>query len=105
MYDDPHIDTDIIMKRIITLLLLLCSSVRCQHMMSDHTPDVKPRVLSDLGANTTLSCSSLGARPWFFCVWEGPGGGRVCGLRDRLGDSSLCGGDSRTQISGQEYAF
>ena len=80
--------------------LLLVPSARCQQMAGDHDDD--PRVLADLGANTTLSCASPG--PWFFCVWEGPGGGRVCGLRDRLGDTSheaLCGGDSRTMISGE----
>ena len=89
----------------IIMLLLLSSSVRGQHLMSggDQAPMVTPRVTADLGANTTLSCSSLDARPWFFCVWEGPGGGRVCGLRDRMGDSTLCGGDTRTQISGQQH--
>ena len=89
----------------IIMLLLLSSSVRGQHLMSggDQAPMVTPRVHADLGANTTLSCSSLDARPWFFCVWEGPGGGRVCGLRDRMGDSTLCGGDTRTQISGQQH--
>ena len=88
------------MMRLLSCLLvslLLVSPAWCQHVDTDPSP----RVLADLGANTTLSCSSL--RPWFFCVWEGPGGGRVCGLRDRLGEGhgALCGGDTRTEISGQ----
>ena len=78
----------------------LLSSGVCENMSGVSGPG--PRVLADLGGNISLSCAS--PRPWFFCVWEGPGGGRVCGLSDRLGSDgheALCGGETRTRISGQ----
>ena len=60
-------------------------------------------ILAEQGTTVSLACSSLGARPWFFCVWEGPGGGRVCGLREQLqqpGHQPLCGADTRLNITG-----
>ena len=44
--------------------------------------DMRQSVLAELDGNVTLRCVS--PSPWFFCVWEGPQGGRVCGLRDKL---------------------
>ena len=51
-------------------------------------------------SQTLLSCG--GEAEWFFCVWEGPRGDRICGLRDKLGSDQdkLCGEDHRFSISG-----
>ena len=49
----------------------------------------------------SLSCSS--PSPWFFCVWEGPRGDRLCSLRGRQGDlkDGACGyDDSRLELVG-----
>ena len=64
-------------------------------------------ILAEQGTTVSLACSSLGARPWFFCVWEGPRGDRVCGLRtldtENTGEDtrSLCGEETRLIIGGQ----
>ena len=55
------------------------------------------------GPLTALILPIHSPRPWFFCVWEGPGGGRVCGLREQLqqpGHQPLCGADTRLNITG-----
>ena len=60
--------------------------------------------MAEAGTRVSLSCSS--STPWFFCVWEGPGGGRVCGLGSLVtgdkGDNTrpLCGEDTRLSIGG-----
>ena len=50
----------------------------------------------------SLTCSS--ESPWFFCVWEGPLGGRLCSVQSRDGqvsNSDACGdGDGRFQLLG-----
>ena len=50
-----------------------------------------------------LDCSAPAS--WFFCVWEGPGGGRVCGLQEAGGVAALdCGagaGHTRLGIAGE----
>ena len=59
-------------------------------------------ILTTERSSITLSCSS--PSPWFFCVWEGPRGNRVCSLKDDIGrnnDDSLCGEDNRVKISGE----
>ena len=64
-------------------------------------------ILAEQGTTVSLSCSS--PRPWFFCVWEGPRGGRVCGLRtldtnnreEEENTRSLCGESARLRIGGQ----
>ena len=63
-------------------------------------PPEKKEVFSSLGENITLTCTN--PSPWFFCVWEGPRGDRICGLRDKLGSDQdkLCGEDHRFSISG-----
>ena len=64
-------------------------------------PQNESQILTEPGGNVTLQCVS--PRPWFFCVWEGPQGVRTCGLRDKLsteGHQSLCGDDSRLNITG-----
>ena len=63
-------------------------------------PPEKRQVFSTLGENVTLTCTN--PNPWFFCVWEGPRGDRICGLRDKLGSDQdqLCGKDQRFSISG-----
>ena len=69
------------------------------HHASQNVPE-KNKVFSEVGENITLTCSN--PNPWFFCVWEGPQGDRVCGLRDKLGSgqAKLCGEDHRFSISG-----
>ena len=59
------------------------------------------RVFSTVDQNLTLTCTI--PQPWFFCVWEGPRGDRLCGLRDKLGTggSGLCGEEERFTITGQ----
>ena len=49
-----------------------------------------------------LSCTSTSS--WFFCVWEGPRGDRVCALRSNMGkgDDSMCGENKRFQIRGKK---
>ena len=61
----------------------------------------KRKVFSPVDQNITLTCTN--PSPWFFCVWEGPRGDRVCGLRDKLGagQSGLCGEEERFTITGQ----
>ena len=58
-------------------------------------------VSTPLSEPVLLSCHS--PSPWLFCVWEGPRGDRVCGLRDRVGkgEGSMCGGSSRLKLTGQ----
>ena len=48
----------------------------------------------------TLTC--ITSSPWFFCVWEGPGGDRACALRDKMGKQgeSLCGEQDRLEVKG-----
>merc|ERR1712013_83353 len=48
----------------------------------------------------TLTC--ITSSPWFFCVWEGPGGDRACALRDKMGKQgeSLCGEQDRLVVKG-----
>ena len=60
----------------------------------------KRKIFSTLDRNLTLTCTN--PSPWFFCVWEGPRGDRVCGLRDKLGSgqAKLCGEEDRFTISG-----
>ena len=60
-------------------------------------------ILAEQGTTVSLSCTTLGAKPWFFCVWEAPRGGRVCGRRslDTEDTRSLCGEDTRLTIGGQ----
>ena len=54
-----------------------------------------------LGENVELSCFS--PSPWFFCVWEGPRGDRVCALRSELGngENAMCGGNKMMEIKGE----
>ena len=56
-----------------------------------------------VSATVELSCSS--PSPWFFCVWEGPLGDRVCALRsdmDKEGvKEGMCGQDGRWRIRGE----
>ena len=62
-------------------------------------------ILAEQGTTVSLGCYS--PRPWFFCVWEGPRGGRVCSRRtldtnNSGGDTrSLCGEDARLSLGGQ----
>ena len=48
----------------------------------------------------TLTC--ITSSPWFFCVWEGPGGERACALREKIGKQgdSLCGEQDRLEVKG-----
>jgi len=48
----------------------------------------------------TLTCDT--SSPWFFCVWEGPGGDRACALRQKMGKQgdSLCGEQDRLEVKG-----
>ena len=61
-------------------------------------------MLAEEGGTATLHCSAPAS--WFFCVWEGPAGGRVCGLQEAGGVAALdCGagagaGHSRLGIAG-----
>ena len=82
------------------VFLTLLSSVHCQQMLMETR--VSQEVMVEKEGNITLRCIS--PRPWFFCVWEGPHGGRVCGLRDKLasdGHQALCGADNRLNITGK----
>ena len=59
-------------------------------------------MVAEEGGAATLHCSAPAS--WFFCVWEGPGGGRVCGLQEAGGVAALdCGagaGHTRLGIAG-----
>ena len=61
---------------------------------------VMKSVTTKLSESALLSCHS--PSPWLFCVWAGPGGDRVCGLRDNIGkgEGAMCGGSSRLKITG-----
>ena len=67
----------------------------------NHNIQQQRKVYSEVGQNLTISCTN--PNPWFFCVWEGPRGDRLCGLRDKLGSgqAKLCGEEERYTISGQ----
>ena len=60
-------------------------------------------VLAKLSQEVQLSCGSLS--PWFFCVWEGPKGDRVCALREDAEEhreqTGMCGGAGRLHIRGK----
>ena len=73
---------------LLRLLLLLLLSSRASSQKT-----VMP------GESLVLSCP-VPPGPWFFCVWESPQGGRVCGLRHQLGGPGLCGGRDRLSITG-----
>ena len=88
----------------VIFFVTLLSSVHCQNILMEDTKfeGRSQQVLVEKEGNITLRCVS--PRPWFFCVWEGPQGGRVCGLRDKLtsdGHQALCGGDDRLNITGK----
>ena len=59
-------------------------------------------VTAKLSESVLLSCHS--PSPWLFCVWEGPRGDRVCGLRDSIGkgEGSMCGENKKLQIKGMK---
>ena len=54
-----------------------------------------------LAEKVELSCFS--PSPWFFCVWEGPRGDRVCALRSEMenGEEAMCGGNKKMEIKGE----
>merc|ERR1712130_613596 len=58
------------------------------------------KVSTKLFESVELSCSSNS--PWFFCVWEGPRGDRVCSLRSAIktGGGSMCGQNEKMEIKG-----
>ena len=55
-----------------------------------------------LSSNKEVSLSCTSTSPWFFCVWEGPGGDRACALREKIGEqgNSLCGEQGRLEVRG-----
>ena len=57
-------------------------------------------VSTNVSGRVELSCHS--PSPWFFCVWEGPLGERVCALKADIdkGQGTLCGVSTRLEITG-----
>ena len=87
---------------LISVMMILLSILCLVSCKTIGAADERSQVLSDVGDSVTLRCIS--PTPWFFCVWEGPRGGRVCGLRDKLdseGHQALCGADQRLNITGE----
>ena len=63
-------------------------------------------IFTKVSSSVTLSCN--GPSPWFFCVWEGPKGDRVCALREGIGKEKaggICGKSDRFKISGESLDF
>ena len=86
------------MKRLALISLMSIQSMLTTSAMTSDTENTSAKV-SDL---VTLSCKS--SSPWFFCVWEGPKGDRVCALRagvDKGQTGGICGSDDRLRISGK----
>ena len=102
----PHLRSDHNMISQLTIALLTLQTAAgktfYQHnpYQVNQSPPERRKVFSTPGENITLSCTN--PSPWFFCVWEGPRGDRICGLRDKLGSDQdqLCGEDHRFSISG-----
>ena len=59
-------------------------------------------VATTLSSSVVLSCDSQA--PWFFCVWEGPTGERVCSLRSDIGreGGDMCGESHRMTLQGTQ---
>jgi hypothetical protein len=83
---------------IAAFLLLLLSEV----FMIKSEDSVIKSTTTRLSESVEITC--LSPSPWFFCVWEGPRGDRVCSLRSNIGkgDGSMCGGNDRMKIKGMQ---
>ena len=62
---------------------------------------IRNSVRTELSDLVELSCSS--SSPWFFCVWEGPRGDRVCSLRSNIhqGGGTMCGVSEKLKMKGK----
>ena len=62
---------------------------------------IRNSVRTELSELVELSCSS--SSPWFFCVWEGPRGDRVCSLRSNIhqGGGTMCGVSEKLKMKGK----
>ena len=78
----------------VVVVTVILSSIKCEKSMI-------VSMSTRLSESVELSCSS--PSPWFFCVWEGPRGDRICSLRSALGvgGGSLCGESDRMEITGR----
>ena len=79
-------------------LLLLLSEV----FMIKSEDTVIKSTTTRLSESVEISCHRPSS--WFFCVWEGPRGDRVCSLRSNIGkgEGSMCGGNDRMKIKGMK---
>ena len=82
--------------------LLLLNAFTVVRLVNGFSIDSNISVMSaKVSASVTLSCKSPSS--WFFCVWEGPRGDRVCALREGIGNEKtggICGNSDRLKISG-----
>ena len=55
-----------------------------------------------ISSNKEVTLSCLTTSPWFFCVWEGPGGERACALRVMMEKQgiSFCGDQDKLEVRG-----
>ena len=83
-------------KIVLTVVVLLS-----EQMLIRSEGIVYRSVATKVSESVVLSCDSQA--PWFFCVWEGPRGDRVCSLRSDIGrgGGSMCGGSDRLAIQGK----
>ena len=81
---------------ILFVTMVLLSDISLIQSQKHLTREMSTRVAESV----ELSCSSQA--PWFFCVWEGPTGDRVCSLRSSLGKGggSMCGESDRLKLNG-----
>ena len=87
------------MTKIVTMIVVVLLS---DQMLIKSEEIVMRSVATNLSSSVVLSCNSQA--PWFFCVWEGPRGDRICSLRSnigRQGDRDRCGESHRMNIQGR----
>ena len=83
--------------KIIMMIVVLFLS---DQMLIKSEEIVMRSVATNLSSSVVLSCNSQA--PWFFCVWEGPRGDRICSLRSDIG-RDMCGESDRLTIQGRIF--
>ena len=84
------------------IMMMIVGVFLSDQMLIKSEEIVMRSVVTNLSSSVVLSCDSQA--PWFFCVWEGPRGDRICSLRSDIGreGGDMCGESHRMTLQGTQ---